>query len=159
MAAFAHRELFAPLGMDHATLELDAAGTPLGSTHLWAAPRDWARFGYLYLNDGVLGNERLLPEGWVFASAKYTEQSGAVGYGAGFWTQRGPSEGAARRVKLGLPDDSFMARGAQGQYVVIVPSQQLVVVRMGHAFTPLGDIENVARLVADVIAALTGSAA
>lgn len=157
MTSFVQRELFAPLGMEHATLELDSAGTPLGSTHMLASARDWARFGFLYLNDGVLSGQHVLPEGWVESSAAYTPQSGEVGYGAGFWTQRGASRGAKRRIALGMPADSFMARGAQGQYVVIVPSQKLVIVRMGHSFTPLGDLENVGRLVGDVIAAVAKS--
>lgn len=149
--AFARRELFDKLGMDHATLEFDSVGTPIGSSHMLASARDWARFGLLYLNDGMAGGERLLPEGWVDYSASLTPHSEEFGYGAGFWTQRGTTGGAAYRVKAGLPPDSFMARGAFGQYVIVVPSQRLVVVRLGTAFTPRDDMDVVARLVADVI--------
>lgn len=155
--AFAHRELFDKLGMRHVTLEFDAVGTPIGSSHMLASARDWARFGLLYLNDGIVGDQRLLPEGWVDYSAAPTPGSERYGYAAGFWTNRGDSEGAKYRVKAGLPADSFMARGAFGQYIIIVPSRRLVVARFGMAFTPRDDMDTVARLVADVIAAMPPS--
>jgi CubicO group peptidase (beta-lactamase class C family) len=151
--SFAHRELFDRIGMEHVTLEFDSAGTPIGSSHMWASARDWARFGLLYLNGGVIGGERILPAGWVDYSARFTPGSGDFGYGAGFWTNRGTSAGALRRVRAGMPADSFMARGSFGQYVVIVPSARLVIVRLGYAHTPLGDIEAAERLVADAAAA------
>lgn len=150
--AFARRELFDKLGMRHVTLEFDAVGTPIGSSHMLASARDWARFGLLYLNDGVVGGERLLPPGWVDYSAAPTPGSERFGYAAGFWTNRGDGEGQRYRIARGIPADAFFARGANGQYIVIVPSQHLVVVRLGSAFTPRDDMDVVARLVADVIA-------
>ena len=155
--AFAHRELFDKLGMRHVTLEFDAAGTPIGSSHMFASARDWAKFGMLYLNDGVVGGQRILPTGWVDYSASQTPGSGYYGYGAGFWTNRGGGEGAAYRIARGIPADAFMARGSGGQYTIIVPSQRLVVVRLGPAFTARDDMDAVARLVADVIATLPKS--
>jgi len=151
--AFAHRELFDKLGMRHVILEFDATGTPIGSSHMLASARDWARFGLLYLNDGVVGGQRLLPEGWVDYSAAATPGSEYFGYGAGFWTNRGNGEGQRYRIVHGIPADAFMARGANGQYTIIVPSQRLVVVRMGPAYNERDDMDVVARLVADVIAA------
>ena len=150
--AFARRELFDKLGMHHVTLEFDSTGTPIGSSHMLASPRDWARFGLLYLDDGVAGGERLLPEGWVDYSAKFTPHSDVYGYAAGFWTNRAGSGGGLYRVKAGIPADAFMARGSFGQYVIIIPSQRLVVARFGMAFTQRDDMDVVARLVADVIA-------
>lgn len=157
--AFARRELFDRLGMRHVTLEVDATGTPIGSSHMLASARDWARFGQLYLDDGVAGGTRLLPEGWVDRSATLTPGSEQYGYGAGFWTNRADSGGALYRQKAGIPADAFMARGAFGQYVIVIPSKRLVVARFGMAFTPRDDMDTVARLVADVIAALPPSEA
>jgi CubicO group peptidase (beta-lactamase class C family) len=151
---FAHRELFHKLGMRHVTLEFDNAGTPIGSSHMWASARDWARFGLLYLNDGVVGGERILPEGWVDYSARLTPGSETFGYGAGFWTNRGDGPAIASRVRAGMPPDSFMARGSQGQYIVVIPSSKLVIVRLGIAYTPMGDIAAMERLVDDAVAAL-----
>jgi CubicO group peptidase (beta-lactamase class C family) len=150
--AFAHRELFDKLGMRHVSLEFDAVGTPIGASHMFASARDWARFGLLYLNDGVVGDERILPQGWVDYSVSPTPGSGVYGYGAGFWTNRGGGDGAAYRIAHGLPADAFMARGSGGQYTIVVPSQRLVVVRLGPAFTTRDDMEVVAKLVGDVIA-------
>lgn len=150
--AFARRELFDKLGMRHVTLEFDAAGAPIGSSHMPASARDWARFGLLYRNDGVAGGERLLPPGWVDYSAAPTPGSERFGYAAGFWTNRGDGEGQRYRIARGIPADALFARGANGQYIVVVPSQRLVVVRLGSAFTPRDDMDVVARLVADAIA-------
>jgi len=152
--AFVHRELFDKLGMRDATLEFDGAGTPIGSSHLWAPARDWARFGLLYLHDGVVGGERLLPPGWVEYSTRPTPGSEYVGYGAGFWTNRGAGYGAGYRVAAGIPADAFMARGSYGQYVLIVPSQELVIVRLGPAWTSRDDMDTVARLTREAIVAL-----
>jgi hypothetical protein len=154
---FAHRELFDKLGMQHVTLEFDATGTPIGSSHMLASPRDWAKFGLLYLNDGVVGGQRLLPEGWVDYSASLTPHSEAYGYAAGFWTNRGESGGARYRVKAGIPADAFMARGSAGQYVVVIPSQHLVVARFGMAFDKRNDLDMVARVIRDMISTLPRS--
>jgi CubicO group peptidase (beta-lactamase class C family) len=153
---FVRRELFDPLGIRSAVIEFDATGTPEGSSQMLATARDWARFGLLYLNDGVVGGRRILPEGWVDYSANPVPEAW-VGMGAGFWTNRGDSKGARYRGSLGMPKDAFYASGTFGQYVVVVPSQRLVVVRLGIT-APMYDIEGVSRLAADVIA-ITGERA
>ncbi len=148
---FVNRELFDKLGMEHATLEFDAAGTAVGASQMWASARDWAKLGLLYLHDGVIGGERILPAGWVEYSARQTPGSEFVGYAAGFWTNRGSGFGAEYRTKAGIPADAFMARGSYGQYVVIIPSEQLVVARFGPAWTPRDDMDMVASLTREVI--------
>jgi hypothetical protein len=152
---FAHAELFDKLGMSHATLEFDAVGTPIGASHMWAPARDWARFGMLYLDDGVVGGERILPEGWVDYSARLTPGSEAFGYGAGFWTNRG-DQTAAAMYRAGMPRDAFFARGSLGQFVAIVPSARLVIVRMGVSRERGEYIRQMNRLTADAVAAFKG---
>jgi CubicO group peptidase (beta-lactamase class C family) len=148
---FAWAELFDPLGMHRVTLEFDATGTPEGSSQMLASARDWARFGLLYLNDGVIAGRRILPEGWVDYSASLTPGAWA-GTGAGFWTNRGDSKGSRYHTSLGMPGDAFYASGVLGQYVIIVPSERLVIARFGISGNQY-DIAGVSRLVADVIAA------
>ena len=149
--AFAWRELFHPLGMRHVTLEFDATGTLLGSSYMSASARDWARFGLLYLNDGIIGGKRILHEDWVDFSAAATLDTD---YGAGFWTNRSEHIDARGRVRLGIPRDAFFASGDLGQRIVIMPSQRLVIVRLGDSVDPTGDISGLGRLVREVIAAM-----
>ncbi len=149
---FARRELFAPLGMRHVTLQLDGAGTIEGSSEMLASARDWARFGQLYLNDGVAGGKRILPEGWVNYSASATPNAW-VGIGAGFWTNQGDSFGAKFRVDHGWPRDAFFAKGTIGQYTIVIPSERLVIVRLGRSPNAPPEADGVFDLVRDVIAA------
>ncbi len=151
--AFAWRELFNPLGMRDVTLEFDGVGTVQGSSYMLASARDWARFGLLYLNDGVVGGKRILHADWVDFSAAATLDTD---YGAGFWTNRSEHEHAKGRVRAGMPRDAFYASGDLGQRVVIMPSQHMVVVRLGNSVAPDGDIGGLTRLIRELIAATLG---
>jgi CubicO group peptidase (beta-lactamase class C family) len=103
----------------------------------------------------VVGGKRILPEGWVKYSASPTPNAW-VGYGAGFWTNLGDSFGASYRVERGWPRDAFFAQGTIGQYVIIVPSERLVIVRLGRSPNWPPEADGVFDLVRDVIA-VTGS--
>ena len=146
---FAQRELFAPIGMRNVTLEFDAAGTFIGSSYLYATARDHARFGMLFLADGVAPDgTRILPRGWAAWSARSTL---GRGYGAGFWTNDGPSEAAALRVQAGFPKDGYFASGNMGQRIYIVPSAALVVVRLGDSDPPDFGIADDIKLIASAL--------
>jgi CubicO group peptidase (beta-lactamase class C family) len=153
---FARHELFGPLGMKSVVVETDATGTPIGAHYMLASARDWARFGMLYLDDGVIGGRRILPEGWVAMSARATLDTD---YGAGFWTNRSQAEDARGRAEGGMPADSFFASGNLGQRIVVLPSQRVVVVRLGDAIGPDQDIHGLVRLVREVVDAMSGSPA
>ena len=120
-----HRRLFGTLGMD-ADPRFDAAGTFVGSSYVYASARDFARFGYLYLRDGVWGDERLLPEGWVDHARRQhvVDTDSTLGYGSHWWT---------------LPEepDALVASGYEGQHIVVCPSRDLVVVRLGKTVADL----------------------
>jgi len=135
-ARFADRALFGPLGMVDALIEPDSAGTPMGGCCVWATARDWARFGLLYLHEGVWRGRRLLPADWVRYSRTAAPAATAQEYAAHFWLKVPPPY----RVEPGrpqlLPADAFHAVGHGGQFITIVPSRALVVVRLGLAFDP-----------------------
>ncbi len=127
--AFARDRLFAPLGMASAVLEPDASGSFIGSSFMYATARDWAKLGLLYINDGVAGGERLLPEGWRDYVA--TPNSASDGfYGAQFWLNHPGTDGRPKYMP-GVPDEAYLMAGHEGQYVLIAPDKRLVIVRTG----------------------------
>jgi len=121
---YPYDSLFLKLGMYETVMESDEAGNYVGSSYCYATARDWGRFGLLYLHDGIWDGERLLPEGWVEYSSKEEANSDGV-YGAHFWlNKRGASYPDA-------PEDLFSANGFQGQRVFVIPSRNMVIVRLG----------------------------
>ena len=129
--AFPHHSLFAPLGMRRAVLETDPSGTFVGSSYGFATARDWARLGLLYQNDGVNGSTRVLPPGWV-ASATTSQPASNGRYGRHLWLDQDPDgDGPKTREWPELPVDLFYMSGHEGQYCVVMPSEQLVIVRLG----------------------------
>lgn len=128
--AFVERELVQPLGAKSLLLEFDAAGTPVGGGHAWASARDWARLGTLYLRDGMWDGARILPEGWVDFSRSQGPAKNNGTYGAHFWINGTPGEDQFQPLRAGL--DAFEMSGNAGQFVVIVPERDLVVVRLGE---------------------------
>lgn len=123
---YPYETLLHRIGMMHTRMEIDHRGNFIGSSQTYTTLRDLARFGLLLANDGVWGGERLLPKGWVEylttpAPAKATE-AGDWGYGAQFWLLDNIA---------GVPTDTYTTAGNKGQYVTVVPSEDLVVVRTG----------------------------
>ncbi|HEX6704632.1 MAG TPA: serine hydrolase [Albitalea sp.] len=153
---FAHERLFGPLGMQHVTMETDETGTPIGGHYILASAPDWARFGALYLNNGMTASgRRLLPEDWVRWS---TTPTLSTNYGGGWWlNRRGPGptvSGYNMPLMPDVPPDAFYALGNLGQYLVVIPSRELVVVRLGRAHTHDVDVDGMNRLLAATLAAL-----
>ncbi|MCY0994442.1 serine hydrolase [Nannocystis sp. ILAH1] len=148
---FPHEALFAPIGMRSAVFETDASGTFLGSSFVYATARDWARFGLLYLRDGVWDGARILPEGWVEYSRTPT-RTGPGDYAAHFWANApDPADPSKRRLPH-VPPDAYQASGFQGQAVLVVPSRDAVIVRLGMTHERAAwDLDNFA---AAVLAAL-----
>ena len=129
---FASAFLFGLIGMD-AQPEFDSSGTYLGGSFVWASAHDFAKFGYLYLRDGVWDGQRLLPEGWVDFARTETPAENSNVYGAGWWvTVNGDRDTPTTFQSAATPPwDAFNANGSEGQTIWVVPSRDLVIVRLG----------------------------
>jgi CubicO group peptidase (beta-lactamase class C family) len=137
--------LFRRLGMHDTWAETDWRGNYMLSSQVWTTARDLARFGQLYLNDGVVDGERILPESWrdYVSRPSGPQPGGAQGYGATFWLMNNSE---------GVPVDTISANGNRGQYVIIVPSRNIVIVRRGE--DPTGKRFDFIAFTRDVLAAL-----
>lgn len=132
--------------MDHTVAETDWQGDYVLSSQVWSTARDLAKLGQLYLDDGVLpGGERILPGNWVdyVSSPTGPQPDGPFGYGAGFWLLNNSE---------GVPPDTFAAMGNRGQFIVIVPSMNIVIVRRGE--DPVGSRFDIASFTRDVLDSL-----
>jgi len=151
---FIREALFDRIGMTSAIMEPDPSGTFVGSSYAVATVRDWARFGLLYLQDGLWNGERVLPEGWVEYTTTPTPKAPKGEYGALFWLNDGASGNPGNRLWPHAPADAFAAQGFQEQKVIVIPSKKLVLVRFG-ATAPRSAWDTDA-FIADVIRALPG---
>lgn len=134
---FPYEKLFYKTGMNHAIIEPDGSGTFVGSSYSYATARDWARFGVLYLNEGRWNEEQLLPVGWVKYTTTPAPAADMGKYGAQWWLNSGKRNDPAIRKYPELPVDAFWADGFEEQYVMVIPSKKLVIVRLGvshHGF-------------------------
>jgi len=122
--AFPYTELFEKLSMSSAIFEVDAAGNFVGSSYIYATPRDFAKFGQLYLQGGIWQGEQILPGSWV----DYTGQPapGADEKYGSHW-----SLNIGQKVLPGLPEDVIHLGGKDGQMIIVIPSKKAVIVRMG----------------------------
>lgn len=129
--AYPWTSLFDVLGMKGVTWERDQSGNFVGSSYLHAPPRQLAKYGFLYLNDGVWNGKRVLPEGWVKFTGTVPAADPEGIYGAHWWLNVGrPEKNIAPRFP-DAPRDTLVASGHWGQYLFVIPSKDLVVVRMG----------------------------
>ncbi len=144
--AFPYQSLLWKIGARRTVLETDWNADLLSSSQIWTIARDLARLGQLYLQDGVWDGERLLAEGWAsfVATPAPAQPADGWGYGAQFWLPNGDD---------GLPSDAYMAVGHRGQYIVIIPSRNTVIIRRGFDASS-GPRFKITRFAADVLAAL-----
>lgn len=117
-------ELFEKIGGCSFRIETDASGNYVASSYAWANARDWAKFGQLYLDNGITSTgESLFPEGWVaFTTEEANDSKGQ--YGAQFWLP-------TKEEYPNAPKGMYFADGFQGQRIFIIPSHNVVIVRLG----------------------------
>ncbi len=120
---FWYSSLIDKIGMNSMIVETDMSGNFVGSSYGWATTRDWAKFGLLYLHKGNWNGEQLFDESWAKYVATPTNTSGGK-YGAHFWLNAGGRFPDA-------PRDMYSCNGYQGQMIFIIPSLDIVIVRMG----------------------------
>jgi CubicO group peptidase (beta-lactamase class C family) len=128
---FWYTDFIDKIGMHSMVVETDLEGNYVGSSYAWATPRDWAKFGLLYLHRGNWNGTQIFDETWVDYITTPTETSDGQ-YGGHFWLNAGG-------VYPDAPKDLFSANGYQGQRVFIIPSKDLVIVRMGLSEEPVFD--------------------
>lgn len=148
-ADFPRTLLFEPLGLSSAVMEADAAGNPVCSSYMWATPRDWAAVGQFALANGSWDGQQLLPEDWMAQTTTIVpvKETDDPGYAAG-WRANTLPDGTLLHAEL--PKDAYLGQGHDGQRIIVVPSEKLVVVRMG--FSPGVDDLRVNTFVHDLIA-------
>ena len=132
------KSLLEPLGMFDTVVESDEAGALQWSSYVYASAQDWAKLGQLYLDGGRVGDDQIIPEDWIDYITTPTQGSDEQ-YGSGYWINQS-----------GLPDDAFVMNGFQSQRGIIIPSEDLVVVRLGATN---GVNEGAYKLARDIVAA------
>jgi CubicO group peptidase (beta-lactamase class C family) len=150
--AFPFTELLWPLGMTRTTPETDWQGDFVLSSQVWMTARDLARLALLYQNGGKAGGQQLLSPDWpafVESAAMTQPQGRPEGYGAGFWRWGGLG---AHDAVPALPAGTYTMNGNRGQYAVIVPGRNIIVIRRGFDL-PAAPFQ-MPRFAADVVAAL-----
>ncbi len=150
-ADFPRRALFDRLQMTSAVIETDPSGSFVGSSFGYATARGWARLGQLYVNDGVWEGERILPDGWVAYTRTPAPADSLERYGAHVWLKVADHYSG----DAVLPADAFHATGHAGQFITMIPSARLVVVRLG--LTRFPNVWDQTGFVRDVIDAMRGA--
>lgn len=133
LSEYLHSRLFDPLGMKSIIPEYDAAGTLVGGSLMHATARDWARFGEFLRNKGSVNGAQLVPPAWIEFMVSPSPRS--PGYGAQTWLNRHQPEDSQTEDRgspfPGAPRSAFSMNGHLGQFVLVSPTQDLTIVRLG----------------------------
>jgi len=140
-ADYPWKKLFDPIGMKSAVIERDPSGTFIGSSYGEATPRDFARFGYLFLRGGKWKGKQIVPAEWVrmastpspaMAFSRKDHRPKDSPYGYGWWLNAAQPKAGIAKAFPDFPDDMYFASGHDGQEIVVIPSWDLLFVRFGN---------------------------
>ncbi|MCG8413409.1 MAG: beta-lactamase family protein [Pseudomonadales bacterium] len=119
--------IYRPMGFQHAVYETDASGVFMGSSYVYASARDWARMGLMMLNGGIINGQRIVTEEWVERATTPNQSDNDKAYGYQWWLNAGNDDYRYPN----LPEDMYYANGNRQQSVMVIPSRDIVVVRLG----------------------------
>ncbi|GEA12965.1 serine hydrolase [Alteromonas sp. KUL49] len=128
---FLNNEIFHYAGVTTATFETDPSGVFVGSSYIYASARDWARLGWLMVNDGKINGVQLLDSNWVAQATSPNESDNYPQYGYQFWLNSDRNSPEPKLIWPALPQDAYFMMGNRKQVVMMLPSQNTVVVRLG----------------------------
>lgn len=139
---FYQQEIATPLGLEHTTMELDASGNFVGSSYVYASARDWARFGHVLANEGVINGRQIVSSDWVLRATTPNQSENEPRYGYQFWLN-----GGGEQLRWpSLPRSAYAMQGNRKQVVMVVPEHSLVIVRLGWSAADYPIDRNFARL-------------
>ena len=147
---WARGQFFNKIGIRSAVFEHGENGAYVGSSYFYATPKDWLRFALLFKQKGRWNSEQLLPPGWVDYSLTPTPHAPMSEYGAHIWLNAG-RKGSSERFLPRLPEDTFIFEGYQEQWIIVIPSKDLMIARFGATNTENWSVED---LIVDVLAAI-----
>ncbi len=133
-------DIFLPLGIENVTFERDRSGVFVGSSYIYTTPRDLAKFGYLYLNNGIWEGKQILSSEWIaftrtpsmgYPTTPYFPGIQKDIYTAHWYANSGVPDVGIPKPMPDVPDDAFYGSGHWGQRLFVIPSRDLVVVRVG----------------------------
>jgi hypothetical protein len=134
--------IYKPMAFQNAVFETDASGVFASSSYFYASARDWARMGQLMLNGGVINGQRLVTSEWVHRASSPNDSDNDRAYGYQWWLNRGNDQ-----LRFAdLPQDSYYANGNRQQLVMVVPSAEAVIVRLGWTSGSYPVNDNFARI-------------
>ncbi len=142
---FPYVSLLDKLGINSFVMETDASGHYVLSSYCYGTPRDWAKLGLLYLNDGIVNGDTILTKEWIDFSTTPTDASPEGKYGAQIWLNTN------HNTLKDLPSDLYSFNGFEGQYVYMIPEKNAVIVRMGLSKGPHFDLNAMMKMIYDAL--------